>query len=86
MRRSRLNHNKYDARSHLIRNANHLLPAIAVALCGAMWGGFLVPLRWFEIEGIGGGWVSLIFNAVAALSPLPWLMHRKDWEGFGGQA
>jgi drug/metabolite transporter (DMT)-like permease len=69
-----------------ILKPNHLLPAIAVALCGAMWGGFWYPLRWFDNQGIGGGWVSLVFNAVAALSPLPWLMHRKDWEGFAGQA
>lgn len=66
--------------------ASHLLPAIAVALCGAMWGGFWFPLRWFDGQGVGGGWVSLMFNAVAAASPLPWLMHRKAWEGFASQA
>jgi len=65
---------------------SHLLPAIAVALCGAMWGGFWFPLRWFDGQGVGGGWVSLIFNVVAAISSLPWLMHRKAWHGFAGQA
>lgn len=64
----------------------HLLPAIAVALCGAMWGVFWVPLRWFETEGIGGAWVSLIFNALALASPLPWLLKREGWEGWKDQA
>ena len=65
---------------------SHFLPAIAVALCGAMWGGFWYPLRWFDGQGVGGAWVSLMFNVVAATAPLPWLMHRKAWEGFAGQA
>lgn len=63
-----------------------LLPALAVALCGAMWGGFWYPLRWFDSQGVGGGWTSLVFNAVAAASPLPWLLRRKAWNGFGTQA
>jgi drug/metabolite transporter (DMT)-like permease len=63
----------------------HLLPAIAVALCGAMWGVFWLPLRWFDSEGVGGVWVSLIFNAVALVSPLPWLLRRGAWEGFRAQ-
>ena len=45
----------------------YLLPALAVALCGAMWGGFWYPLRWFDTQGVGGGWVSFIFNAVAEI-------------------
>lgn len=64
----------------------HLLPAIAVALCGTMWGIFWLPLRWFDSEGIGGAWVSLIFNVMALLSALPWLLRRKDWEGFADQS
>ena len=66
--------------------ASHLLPAIAVALCGAMWGGFWYPLRWFNDQGVGGGWVSLIFNAVSVLTPVPWLLRRGSWTGFAGQA
>ena len=62
------------------------MPALAVALCGAMWGGFWYPLRWFDSQGVGGGWTSLVFNAVAAASPLPWLLRRKAWNGFGTQA
>jgi drug/metabolite transporter (DMT)-like permease len=63
-----------------------LLAASAVALCGAMWGIFWLPLQWFDGEGIGGGWVALIFNAVALLSALPWLMRRTAWQGFADQA
>ena len=33
-----------------------------------MWGVFWLPLRWFDSEGVGGAWVSLIFNAMAMLS------------------
>jgi drug/metabolite transporter (DMT)-like permease len=63
----------------------HLLPSIAVALCGAMWGVFWLPLHWFETEGVGAAWVSLIFNAVAALAALPGLLNRAAWAGFGSQ-
>lgn len=65
---------------------SHFLAAIAVALCGAMWGVFWVPLHWFGSEGVGGAWVSLIFNAMAVVSALPWLMRRSAWEGFSDQA
>ena len=68
------------------RPESHLLPAIAVALCGAMWGVFWVPLHWFGSEGGGGAWVSLIFNALAMLSALPWLTQRKAWTGFMDQS
>lgn len=68
------------------KTSQNLLAAGAVALCGAMWGVFWVPLRWFDGAGIGGGWVALIFNAVALLSALPWLMRRAAWRGFADQA
>ena len=51
-----------------------------------MWGVFWYPLRSFEAAGVGGGWVSLIFNLTALLSPLPWLVDRKAWAGFARQA
>lgn len=63
-----------------------LLPAFAVALCGAMWGIFWVPLHWFGSEGVGGAWVSLIFNALAMVTALPWLTRRAAWSGFSDQA
>lgn len=51
-----------------------------------MWGVFWVPLHWFGSEGVGGAWVSLIFNALAMVSALPWLTQRKAWSGFSDQA
>lgn len=57
------------------------LPALAVALCGAMWGFFWYPLRWFDGEGIGAGWIGLVFNLVALASCLPWLLRRAAWDG-----
>lgn len=61
------------------------MPAIAVALCGAMWGIFWLPLRWFETEGVGGSWIGIIFNVLALLSALPWMLNRRAWDGFSGQ-
>lgn len=68
------------------KHASHLLPSLAVALCGAVWGGFWVPLHWFASEGVGGAWVALIFNAMAMLSALPWLLRRDAWAGAADQA
>ena len=62
-----------------------LLPSLAVAICGAMWGGFWIPLRWFEDGGTGGGWVSFIFFAVSALAPLPWVWGRVSAAALGQQ-
>lgn len=68
------------------KQASHLLPSLAVALCGAVWGGFWVPMHWFASEGVGGAWVALIFNAMAVLSALPWLLRRDAWAGAADQA
>jgi len=65
---------------------DHFLPAAAVALCGIMWGCYWYPLRWLDLEGVGGGWTSLVFNGVAALAALPWLMRHSGWQGLRGQA
>jgi drug/metabolite transporter (DMT)-like permease len=62
-----------------------VLLSIAVAFCGGMWGVFWYPMRWLEEAGVGGGWVSLVFNAVALLSPLPWMLRRSAWDGLSGQ-
>lgn len=63
-----------------------LVPSLAVAICGAMWGIFWLPLHYFASEGVGAGWVALLFNAVAGLAALPWLMRRSAWDGFADQA
>lgn len=65
---------------------NPLLPAIAVSLCGAVWGTYWYPLRWFEAQGAGGAWVSLIFNLAAVVATLPLLRRAAAWRGFGRQA
>jgi len=62
-----------------------LWASLAVAGSGAMWGGFWAPLRWLEEQGIGGAWVSVIFFAVAAVAPLPWMLKRGAWQDFGSQ-
>ncbi len=50
-----------------------------------MWGVFWLPLRWLDGQGVGGGWVSLMFNAISALAPLPWLFKRSPWQGIRPQ-
>ncbi len=40
----------------------------AVALCGALWGIYWLPLRYLEHEGLSGGWQTAAFF-LAALSP-----------------
>jgi drug/metabolite transporter (DMT)-like permease len=69
-----------------VQQPSHLLPSIAVATCGAMWGLYWLPLRWFDSQDIGGGWVSVIFSAVCLLAPLPWLRSGRSWQGFGNEA
>ncbi len=63
----------------------YLLAAIAVAICGSIWGVFWLPLRWLEARGVGGGWTSFVFNAVSLLAPLPFLRRRNDWAQFARQ-
>ncbi len=64
----------------------YLLAAVAVALCGAIWGLFWLPLHWLEGRGVGGGWTSFVFNVVSMLAPLPFLLRRAAWDGFWRQA
>jgi len=62
-----------------------LWASLAVAASGAMWGGFWVPLRWLESHGLGGAWVSVIFFAVALVTPLPLMLRKSVWKGFASQ-
>lgn len=64
----------------------HLYAAIAVALCGSIWGLFWLPLHWLEGRGVGGGWTSFVFNVVSLAAPLPFLWRRAAWAGFARQA
>ena len=63
-----------------------LLPALAVSVCGLLWGVFWLPLRWFDSQGVGSAWVALLFNLVAIASPLPWLIKRRAWTDFPNQS
>ncbi len=59
--------------------------SLAVALSGAMWGCFWLPLRSISDMGLGGGWVSAVCFFTAALAPLPFLLRKVAWQGFSGQ-
>lgn len=50
-----------------------------------MWGAFWIPLRWLDAHGLGGAWVSVVFFAVAALAPLPFMAKRQAWAGLSRQ-
>ncbi len=71
---------------HAAQPRSHLYAAIAVALCGSIWGLFWLPLHWLEGRGVGGGWTSFVFNVVSLLAPLPFLLNRAAWRGFARQA
>lgn len=45
-----------------------LAASLAVALCGAMWGVYWLPLRYLEHEGLSGGWQTAAFF-LAAVPP-----------------
>lgn len=53
------------------------LAALAVALCGALWGCFWYPLRWLDSSGVGSAWVNVVFFAIAVIVPLPWMVGHK---------
>jgi drug/metabolite transporter (DMT)-like permease len=65
---------------------SHLLPSLAVAACGAIWGIFWIPVRWFEDQGVGGGWIGLVFSIVCLLAPLPWLSKKEAWANLRHEA
>lgn len=59
---------------------SHLLPSLAVVVCGSMWGVFWYPLRWLDSFGVGAGWVAIVFNAVCTLVLVPWVFGARPWE------
>lgn len=62
------------------------LPAVAVAACGAIWGGYWYPLRLLADRGIGAGWVGLMFNAAAMVALLPLVWRERSFGRFREQA
>lgn len=58
--------------SALLRARPDLLPTLAVALSGALWGLFWIPMRLAEEGGLPGGWGAAVFflPAVAVLIPV----------------
>lgn len=70
----------------VLRARPDLLPTLAVALSGALWGLFWIPMRLAEEGGLPGGWGAAVFflPAIAVLVPGA----AKRWRGFkaGGLA
>jgi drug/metabolite transporter (DMT)-like permease len=62
------------------------LAATAVALCGAMWGVYWVPLRWIDGQGVGAATTSLLYSLVAIAATLPWMRRASDWHDFPRQS
>jgi len=48
-----------------------LVPSVAVAVSGVLWGLFWLPFRAFGEAGFEGGWASLAFYLGATLMLLP---------------
>ena len=55
------------------------LASLAVVICGALWGIYWMPLRWFDAAGIGAAWIGTLFSAIAAVAVLPWLIRKSSW-------
>lgn len=53
-----------------------LLPSIVVALIGASWGVFWLPMRLLDEIGLGGAWASLAVFATAMVLLLPVIIAR----------
>jgi drug/metabolite transporter (DMT)-like permease len=62
------------------------LAATAVALCGAMWGVYWLPLRWIDGQGVGAATTSLLYSLVAIAATLPWMRRASDWQDFPRQS
>lgn len=53
------------------KQQSFVLPSIAIALSGALWGLFWLPARHFNDLGINAAWTSTVFFGVTALVLMP---------------
>jgi drug/metabolite transporter (DMT)-like permease len=53
------------------------MASLAVALSGAFWGLFWIPLRLLERHGLAGNWANVALYSAASLVLLPFLLHRR---------
>lgn len=52
---------------------NQILPSLAIAVSGALWGLFWMPLRYFDDQGVNAAWVALVLFAVTVLATVPFV-------------
>ena len=64
----------------LLQRRPVLLPSMGVAISGALWGLFWIPVRAIDDAGIRGGWATLTFNIIAIALLLPVAIIR--WRRF----
>ncbi len=60
--------------------------AAAVAISGATWGLYWLPLRWIDGQGVGAAVTSLVFSLIAIVAVLPWMRRAADWHDFPRQS
>lgn len=61
-----------------------MIPSLAVAGSGLLWGIWWIPLRWLEATGLSGDWASVAIYAAATAVMAPYvLVHRRRLLGGG---
>ncbi len=70
--------------SALLRARPDLLPTLAVALSGALWGLFWIPMRVAEEGGLPGGWGAAVFFLPAVAVLVPAALRRRGALRAGG--
>lgn len=60
-----------------------LVPALAVAASGLLWGIWWIPLRWLEASGLSGdrAGLALYLAAIVVLAPAMLLRRERLWAG-----
>ena len=54
--------------------ANQILPSLAIAVSGVLWGLFWWPLRYFDDHGVNAAWVALVLYGVTILATAPFVV------------